>query len=65
MKIVTCKDYNECSKEASKVFVEALKANPAIILGLATGSSPIGIYKNLINEYQNGNISFNIFHKKI
>ena len=58
MKVVKCKDYDECSKVASKIFVDAIKENPEVILGLATGSSPIGIYKNLINEYENGNISF-------
>ena len=58
MKVIRCKDYDECSKVAADVFVEAIKANPEIILGLATGSSPIGIYKNLINEYKSGNISF-------
>ena len=58
MKVIRCKDYDECSKVAADVFVEAIKANPEIILGLATGSSPIGIYKNLINEYKAGNISF-------
>ena len=58
MKVIRCKDYDECSKVAADVFVEAIKANPEIILGLATGSSPIGIYKNLIKNYQEGNISF-------
>ena len=58
MKVVKCKDYDECSKVASQIFVDAIKENPEVILGLATGSSPIGIYKNLINEYENGNISF-------
>ena len=58
MKVIRCKNYDECSKVAADVFVEAIKANPEIILGLATGSSPIGIYKNLVKEYQAGNISF-------
>ena len=58
MKVIRCKDYDECSKVAADVFVEAIKANPEIILGLATGSSPIGIYKNLIKNYEEGNISF-------
>ena len=58
MKVIRCKNYDECSKVAADVFVEAIKANPEIILGLATGSSPIGIYKNLIKEYNEGNISF-------
>ncbi len=58
MKVIRCKNYDECSKVAADIFVEAIKANPEIILGLATGSSPIGIYKNLIKNYEEGNISF-------
>ena len=58
MQVIKCKNYDECSKVAAQVFIDAIKANPEIILGLATGSSPIGIYKNLISEYQAGNISF-------
>ena len=58
MKIIRCKDYSECSKVGSEIFKDAIIKNPNIILGLATGSSPIGIYQNLINEYQNGSISF-------
>ena len=58
MKIIRCKDYSECSKVGSEIFKDAIIKNPNIILGLATGSSPIGIYQNLINEYQNSSISF-------
>ena len=53
-----CDTYEEASKVASDVFVNAIKENPTITLGLATGSSPLGIYKNLIEEYKSGNISF-------
>ena len=58
MQVIKCKDYAEASKVASEIFTEAIKANPQIILGLATGSSPIGIYQNLIKNYQEGLISF-------
>lgn len=58
MVILKCKDYDECSKVAAQIFVEAIKANPEIVLGLATGSSPIGTYKNIIKAYEEGQISF-------
>ena len=58
MNVIKCKDYVEASKVAADIFIEAIKANPNITLGLATGSSPIGIYKNLIGAYEAKEISF-------
>ena len=58
MELIVCKNYDECSKVAANIFSEAIQNNPNIILGLATGSSPIGTYKNLIKDYEEGKISF-------
>ena len=58
MELIVCKNYDECSKVAAGIFSEAISKNPNIILGLATGSSPIGTYKNLIKDYEEGKISF-------
>ncbi|NLM32791.1 MAG: glucosamine-6-phosphate deaminase [Acholeplasmataceae bacterium] len=58
MKVIKVKDYNELSKVACEIFVEEIKKNPSLTLGLATGSTPIGLYQNLIKEYEKGNISF-------
>lgn len=58
MKIITCKDYAEASKVAGKILSDAIADKPDIVLGLATGSSPIGIYKNLIQDYKDKKISF-------
>lgn len=58
MKIIICKDYNEISKTASKLICDEINKNPSITLGLATGSSPIGTYKELINLYNEGQIDF-------
>ena len=58
MKIVVVIDYEEMSLKASEIIVELLKEKKDATLGLATGSSPIGIYKNLIKKYQEGEISF-------
>ena len=58
MKVIVCKNYDEVSLKASEVIMELLKANPACTLGLATGSSPIGTYQNLIKAYNNKEISF-------
>ena len=58
LKVIKCKDYEEASKVASEIFIEAIKENPEITLGLATGSTPIGTYKNIIKAYNEGTISF-------
>ena len=48
----------EIEKEIANVFIEKVKENPSCVLGLATGSSPLGIYKNLIDACKNGEVSF-------
>ena len=48
----------EIEKEIANVFIEKVKENPNCVLGLATGSSPLGIYKNLIEACKNGEVSF-------
>lgn len=58
MKFVVCENYDEMSKEAAKIVVAQMKEKKDSILGLATGSTPIGLYKELIKAYENGEISF-------
>jgi glucosamine-6-phosphate deaminase len=58
MKIIVCKDYNEVSQKAAALVIRAMVINPELKLGLATGSSPIGLYENLINAYKKDIISF-------
>ena len=58
MNVVICDDYHHMSTLASRVFIDCLQSNPGAVLGLATGSTPIGCYKNLIDSYKAGNISF-------
>lgn len=58
MKLIIVKDYQEVSKKAADIVIELIKGNKAAKLGLATGSSPIGLYRNLIDAYQQKEISF-------
>ncbi|MDY0064615.1 MAG: glucosamine-6-phosphate deaminase [Bacilli bacterium] len=58
MKIIKVKDYQEMSYQASRYFIDLLQTKPNATLGLATGSSPIGLYQELIKRYQNKEISF-------
>lgn len=56
MKVIVCKDYEDMSKQAADFI--ASKLNDVNVLGLATGSTPLGLYKELIKKYENGDISF-------
>lgn len=58
MKVIVCKDYDDMSKKAADLVISNIKEKPQIKLGLATGSSPIGLYKNLISANEDGEISF-------
>lgn len=58
MKIIKVKDFEELSMEATKIVGGLLKEKPQATLGLATGISPVGLYKNLVKMYQNKEISF-------
>jgi glucosamine-6-phosphate deaminase len=58
MKVIVVKNYEELSKIASSIIEDEIKAKPNAILGLATGSSPVGTYENLIKACRNKEISF-------
>lgn len=58
MNIHIMKDKNLIAKEASRHFIDVLKNKENPVLGLATGSSPVGLYKNLIKAFENDEISF-------
>ena len=56
MKILIVKDYNKLSNEAYKVFENVVKVNDSSTICFATGSTPLGLYDNIIEEYKKGNI---------
>lgn len=58
IKIISSKDAAGVGVNAAKVMAEVIKENPSAVLGLATGSSPIGMYKELIKLNKAGEISF-------
>ena len=58
IELIISNDYDEMSKKAADIITELLKNNPNAILGLATGSTPIGTYNELINRYNKKEISF-------
>lgn len=58
MRIIVCKDYEKMSDEAAKIVASQLTLKPNSILGLATGTTPIGLYKRLIAMNKAGEIDF-------
>ena len=58
MKIIVTKDYEEMSKRAADVIFAQVLMKEDSVLGLATGSSPEGLYKCLVKRYEKGRIDF-------
>ena len=58
MKIIKAKDYNDMSRKAANIISAQVIMKPDCVLGLATGSTPIGLYKQLIEWYQKGDLDF-------
>lgn len=58
MKIVTFETYEEMSRYAAEIIAGQVKEKPDSVLGLATGSTPIGLYRHLCGMYDRGEVSF-------
>ena len=56
MEIIIVKDYAEMSQKASDIISDFIQKNPQAKLGLATGETPEGTYKNLINIFTVGGV---------
>ena len=58
MQIYRAKDYEDMSKKAANIIASQIVLKPDCVLGLATGSTPIGAYKNLVEKYEQGDLDF-------
>lgn len=58
MKVIVTRDYDELSKEAFKVMKEVLDARQDAVLGLATGSSPEGLYAEMVKDHKENGTSY-------
>jgi len=58
IELIIANNYEEMSKRAADIISKLIKENPRAILGLATGSTPIGLYQELIKQNKNKEISF-------
>ena len=56
MDIIRARDYEDMSLKAAGIVADLIRKKPDAVLGLATGSSPIGLYKALIDMYQRGKL---------
>lgn len=54
MKIVVKENYSEMSKYAANLIADLIRKKPNCVLGLATGSTPIGTYQELIKLHNEG-----------
>lgn len=58
MKFITVDTYEKLSRQAANIISAQVILKPDSVLGLATGSSPLGTYKQLIEWYEKGDIDF-------
>lgn len=62
MRIYRAKDYDHASRIAANIIAGQIMMKPDCVLGLATGSSPIGTYEQLIEKYKAGDLDFSAVH---
>lgn len=58
MKIYKAKDYKDMSRKAANIISAQVIMKPNCVLGLATGSTPIGTYAQLVEWYNKGDLDF-------
>ena len=58
MRVIVCENYKEMSEKAAEIVSSQIILKPDCVLGLATGSTPLGMYGNLAEMCKNGDIDF-------
>ena len=58
MKLFVCKDYDAMSKKAADIVASVITLKPDCVLGLATGSTPVGMYTRLAEMNREGKLDF-------
>lgn len=58
MLVILTSNYEELSKEAARIVANAVRQNPEMRLGLATGSTTIGVYRELVQMYKEESLDF-------
>ena len=62
MKVIIAKDYEDGARKAADIIEKIVRDNPACTLGLATGSSPVGMYKELARRCKEEGLDFSKVH---
>jgi len=58
MKRIAVANYGEMSAQAAEILLEQVRSKPDSVLGLATGSTPVGTYEAMVAAYEQGAVSF-------
>ncbi len=58
MKVITLENAEQIGEQLGRFYVDFVKANPACVLGLATGATPVPTYRQIVKAYQAGEVSF-------
>ncbi|HSU88096.1 MAG TPA: glucosamine-6-phosphate deaminase, partial [Terriglobia bacterium] len=58
MRVLVTPDYRTLSEEAAALVARAVRAKPDITLGLPTGSTPLGMYEELIRKHRHEELDF-------
>ena len=58
MRVIVCDTYEKMSETGAKLIASQVMLKPDSVLGLATGSTPIGLYENLVKMNKSGEIDF-------
>lgn len=58
MLVIIKRDYSELSREAARIVAGAVQRKPNLVLGLATGRTPLGLYGELVRLHREGRLDF-------
>ncbi len=58
MNVIITDSYKDMSRAGADMIAECVRRNPSCVLGLATGSTPIGLYRCLVDDFKGGRLSF-------
>src|SRR2546428_4732714 len=58
MEVIIQRDYEQMSKTAAQIVVEVLNTKPNAVLGMATGSTPLGLYQELVRLHKEEQLDF-------
>ena len=58
MEVIICKTYDSMSRAAAQVVAQVLNEKPNAVLGMATGSTPLGLYQELVRMHHEESLDF-------